>query len=150
MPMSNLLYHKDLTDAQWNRIKDLFPEEKKVGRRPLNSRKVFDDILWILKSGARWRDLPPCYGNPEQHLSQIPPVVWRRRFRDHPESFDQRDRQIWQSLFTILNALLSFWAKWNSPAKRFLATKLFFQLELVNIFKRKVARSAFPIRPIHS
>ena len=60
--MSNSFYHKELTDAQWNRIKALFPEEKKVGRKPLNPRKVFDGIFWILKSGARWRDLPPCYG----------------------------------------------------------------------------------------
>ncbi|MBR2733741.1 MAG: transposase [Selenomonadaceae bacterium] len=38
-------------------------ESKKVGRPPLNPRKVFNAIIWILKSGARWRDLParlPC------------------------------------------------------------------------------------------
>ena len=63
MLMSNSFYHKDLTEAQWNRIRDLFPKEKKVGRRPLDSRKVFNGILWILKSGARWRDLPAHYGN---------------------------------------------------------------------------------------
>ena len=61
--MVNSFYHKELTDAQWNGIKDLFQKEKKVGRRPLNPRKVFDGILWILKSGARWRDLPARYGN---------------------------------------------------------------------------------------
>ncbi|MBR2518712.1 MAG: hypothetical protein IKE46_02860 [Selenomonadaceae bacterium] len=32
--MSNLLYHKEITDAQWNRIKFLFEERKKVGRSP--------------------------------------------------------------------------------------------------------------------
>ena len=63
MLMSNSFYHKELTDAQWNKIKSLFPEPKKVGRRPLNPRKVFNGILWILKSGARWRDLPAHYGN---------------------------------------------------------------------------------------
>ena len=63
MLMSNSFYHKDLTEAQWNRIRDLFPKEKKVGRRPLDSRKVFNGILWILKSGARWQDLPAHYGN---------------------------------------------------------------------------------------
>ncbi len=63
MPMSNLLYHKELNDAQWNRIKCLFEEPKKVGRPPLNPRKVFNAIMWILKSGARWRDLPARYGN---------------------------------------------------------------------------------------
>lgn len=59
--MTNSLYH--ITEEQWNRIKCLFPEPKKVGRPALNPRTVFNGILWILKSGARWRDLPPCFGN---------------------------------------------------------------------------------------
>ena len=61
--MSNSFYHKDLTDAQWSRIKTIFEEKPKVGRPPLNPRMVFNAIMWILKSGARWRDLPSCYGN---------------------------------------------------------------------------------------
>ena len=59
--MTNSLYH--ITEEQWNRIKCLFPEPKKVGRPALNPRTVFNGILWILKSGARWRDLPPYFGN---------------------------------------------------------------------------------------
>lgn len=61
--MSDLLYHKELSEAQWNRIKCLFEKPKKVGRPSLNPRKVFNGILWILRSGSRWRDLPSCYGN---------------------------------------------------------------------------------------
>ena len=61
--MSNSFYHKDLTEAQWNRIKFVFEKRAKVGRPPLNPRTVFNAILWILKSGARWRDLPARYGN---------------------------------------------------------------------------------------
>ena len=61
--MSNSFYHKDLTDSQWNKIKYLFPEPRKVGRRPLNPRTIFNAILWIMKSGASWRDLPTRYGN---------------------------------------------------------------------------------------
>ena len=61
--MSNSFYHKELTDAQWKRIKFLFESEKRVGRPSLNPRTVFNAILWILKSGARWRDLPSRYGN---------------------------------------------------------------------------------------
>ena len=59
--MPNSFYH--ITEEQWNRIKCLFPKEKKVGRPPLNSRTVFNAVLWILKSGARWRDLPTYFGN---------------------------------------------------------------------------------------
>ena len=61
--MSNSFYHKDLTQAQWNRIKCLFEEPTKVGRPSLNPRIVLNGILWILKSGGRWRDLPARYGN---------------------------------------------------------------------------------------
>ena len=62
MLMSNLLYHKKITDSQWNQIKFLFEEPKKVGRPSLNPRTVLNGILWILKSGARWRNLPERYG----------------------------------------------------------------------------------------
>ena len=63
-----LLYHKELTDAQWGRIKCLFEEQKKVGRPPLNPRKALNGILWILRTGARWRDLPARF---EQLLTVI-------------------------------------------------------------------------------
>ena len=58
--MSNLFYH--LTDSQWKKIEFFFPARKRRGRPPLNPRVVFNGILWILRSGGRWRDLPPCYG----------------------------------------------------------------------------------------
>ena len=56
-------YHKDLTKAQWKRIKFVFGKRAKVGSPSLNPRTVFNAILWILKSGARWRNLPARYGN---------------------------------------------------------------------------------------
>ena len=61
--MSNSFYHKELNDTQWDKIKFLFESEKRVGRPPLNPRKVLNAIMWILASGARWRDLPARYGN---------------------------------------------------------------------------------------
>ena len=61
--MSNSFYHKDLTDAQWARIKFLFEKPCKVGHTSLNPRMVLNGILWILGSGATWRDLPKEYGN---------------------------------------------------------------------------------------
>ena len=61
--MSDLFYHKDLTDAQWGRIKNVFEEEKKVGRPSLSPRIVLNGIIWMMKSGGRWRDLPTRYGN---------------------------------------------------------------------------------------
>lgn len=61
--MSNSFDHKDLTNAQWARIKFVFEESPKVGRPSLNPRIVFNAILWILLSGAPWCDLPTHFGN---------------------------------------------------------------------------------------
>lgn len=59
--MANLFYHKELTEAQWNKIKFVFEEKPKDGWTSLNPRIVFNAILWLLKT--RWRDLPARYGN---------------------------------------------------------------------------------------
>ena len=43
--MLDLFHHKDLNDAQWEKIKVMFEEGKKRGRPPLDPRTVFDAIL---------------------------------------------------------------------------------------------------------
>ena len=64
MLMSNAFYHERycLTKRQEEVIAPLLPEPKTTGRPGLNPLKVFNAILWILSSGAPWRDLPPHYG----------------------------------------------------------------------------------------
>ena len=51
-----------LTDEQWDLIKEVFPPPAATGRPPANRRDVVDGILWILKTGAAWRDLPEELG----------------------------------------------------------------------------------------
>ena len=51
----------DLTDEQWERISSYFTGSKKG--RPFNDvRQTVNGILWILRTGAPWRDLPAIYG----------------------------------------------------------------------------------------
>ena len=56
-----------LTDEQWERIREHFPEENipedRPGRKPIATRKVLDAVLWILNTGAQWHMLPQCYPN---------------------------------------------------------------------------------------
>jgi transposase len=56
-----------LTDEQWARIRDHFPEEHipedRPGRKPVAPRHVLEAVLWILNTGAQWHMLPQCYPN---------------------------------------------------------------------------------------
>lgn len=57
-----MLRHR-LTDEQWALIADLFPQPQPgPGRKPAAPRRMMDGILWILNTGAPWRDLPPELG----------------------------------------------------------------------------------------
>lgn len=63
----------ELNDEQWLLIADLFPDKPvgaKGGRPTAKSRDCFEGILWVLRSGARWKDMP----------SRFPSYVtcWRR------------------------------------------------------------------------
>jgi transposase len=55
----------DLTDDQWNLLRPLIPPHKsgpgKSGRPVKDDRAILNGILWILKTGARWQDLPARY-----------------------------------------------------------------------------------------
>jgi transposase len=53
----------ELTDAQWNSIKDHLPGKRSdPGRTAKDNRRFVDGILWLARTGAPWRDLPERYG----------------------------------------------------------------------------------------
>jgi transposase len=51
-----------LTDEQWEYIADIFPRPATMGRPPSSRRNIVEGILWIMRTGAPWRDLPEEYG----------------------------------------------------------------------------------------
>ena len=56
----------DLTDEQWMILERLIPEEERVptskrGRPWRDPREVLNGVLWILRTGAPWQDLPDRY-----------------------------------------------------------------------------------------
>src|SRR5918992_6339992 len=54
----------DLTNAQWERLQPLLPPQKpKTGRPAVDHRRILNGILWVLRTGAPWRDLPERYGS---------------------------------------------------------------------------------------
>lgn len=53
-----------LTDAQWSRLEPLLPPAKPATGRPARPhREVLEAILWVLRTGSPWRDLPQEHGS---------------------------------------------------------------------------------------
>lgn len=56
-------YQSELTDSQWNHIKDFFPLPKETGRpREVDFRQIVNAILFLLVAGCQWRMIPTTYG----------------------------------------------------------------------------------------
>jgi transposase len=53
---------EELTDEQWELIGPLIPDPVRRadgrGRPWRDKREIMNGVLWILRSGARWQDLP--------------------------------------------------------------------------------------------
>jgi transposase len=64
----------ELTDKQWTRLEPIISMCKKEsrGRKPRDPREVLNGILWVLRTGAPWKDLPDRYP---------PPQTCHRRFQ---------------------------------------------------------------------
>jgi len=68
---------EELQDEQWALIEPLLPKRRRRadgrGRPPCDDRAVLNGILWILRSGARWKDLPerfPSYQTCHRRFQQ--------------------------------------------------------------------------------
>ena len=52
----------ELSDQRWHMIEDIVSPPQVMGRPRRDDRQMLNGILWILCSGAKWRDLPERYG----------------------------------------------------------------------------------------
>ena len=53
----------ELSDEQWEMIADLLPGKVgDPGRSGNDNRRFVNGVLWVLRSGAHWQDLPERYG----------------------------------------------------------------------------------------
>jgi putative transposase of IS4/5 family DUF4096 len=75
----------DLTDKQWSIIAPLFePKRRADGRsRPWREpRDVLNGVLWVLRTGAPWRDLPDRYPPYQTCHRRFQQWQWRGVLRD--------------------------------------------------------------------
>lgn len=79
----------EITDAQWERIKDILPPERKsgAGRPAKDNRVMLNGIIYWLNTGVPWRDLPERFG------------PWNSVYT----RFNRWTRQgVWEKLFVVL------------------------------------------------
>jgi len=83
-----------LSDAQWAKLEPLLPKYSSAGRPWKDNRAVLEGILWVLKTGARWRDLPSDFG-------VSPATCWRRL-----RLWEERDvwLKVWRRFLAELDA----------------------------------------------
>lgn len=76
----------ELSPQQWEHLKESLPGKVgDRGRPAVDNRQFVNGVLWILRSGARWSDLPARYGNwksvHKRFTRWARAGVWERVFR---------------------------------------------------------------------
>ena len=92
-----------LSEAQWQRIQPLLPAHAREGRPRANDRRTLEGILYVLRSGCRWRDLPAKYGSAvtcwRRYRQWESDGTWERIWRQLVATLDIRGRQAWALAF---------------------------------------------------
>lgn len=73
---SQLVGRGELTDTAWVTIEPLLPRSGARGGQWRDHRTVIDGILWKVRTGAPWRDLPERYGPWQTCADRL--YRWRR------------------------------------------------------------------------
>ena len=66
----------ELTDEEWQLIKPLLPRQR-MGRPRAQDKHTLNGILFVLKTGCRWRDVPQEYGAPATCHRRL--LEWQKR-----------------------------------------------------------------------
>lgn len=78
----------DISDDLWKKIEPHLPGQAGAwGGVAQDNRRFFNAVMWIIRTGAPWRDLPPEYGG------------WSNT---HRRFIRWRDKGIWEQLLGIL------------------------------------------------
>lgn len=79
----------DLSERQWRQLAPYLPSDPQRGHAYVDHRRVLNGILWRLKTGAPWRDVPARYGPWQTCYDRF--VRWSRD-------------GTWQRILTLLQA----------------------------------------------
>lgn len=95
-----------ISDKLWEMIAPLLPTGKptaKGGRPPRDSRECLEGILWILKTGAPWVDLPQRYPSPSTCWRRLvaweEDGTWLKIWQVFLGALDERGKIDWEEFF---------------------------------------------------
>ncbi|HLY59136.1 MAG TPA: transposase [Terriglobia bacterium] len=100
------MVRRELTDEAWSKIEPFLTDKKpssKGGRKFKPKRECFEGILWILRTGARWKDLPDCFPSPSTCWRRLERWEengdWERAWHAFLDQLGQRDKRMWEEVF---------------------------------------------------
>ena len=94
------MVREQLTDEQWERRRPRLPPPKaKTGRPAHDHRQILEALLWLNRTGAPWRDLPPEVGRWQTVSSRFSrwrqQGVWARVLAALPSEAATRGELAW-------------------------------------------------------
>jgi len=94
----------DLTNEQWERLEPVLPKAKTTRGRPAQDhRQLLNGILWVLRTGAPWRDTPERYGKWTTIYSRFQrwrkSAVWEKMFAELQTVLDVESNVDWEIHF---------------------------------------------------
>jgi len=97
----------------WERLSKIIPVPEGRGRRPANDKACFEGIIFVMRTGCQWKELPKCY--PPKSTVHDRLQSWRRMglFAD-----------LWQELLIEYDDLFGLDWEWLSGDTSFVKTPL--------------------------
>lgn len=84
-----------LSDEQWEIIKPLLPPQPRTGRRRQHDRQVLNSLVYRLKTGVRYRDIPSSM----DYAAKSTVYHWLKRWSE-----DGVLERTWHKLLSLLEA----------------------------------------------
>ena len=93
----------EVTDAQWEVLRPLIPARGRMGRPRANDRATLNGILYVLRTGCRWEDMPHTYSHPStcwRRLKYWQELgVWEKLWQELLHALDEQGRLVWERAF---------------------------------------------------
>jgi len=93
----------ELSDEQWEHLEPLLPPPRHRGRPRADDRKTLNGILYVLRTGCRWQDVPREFGSPATCWRRLKEWeeggTWERIWRELLALLDGQEKLKWARAF---------------------------------------------------